>query len=207
MIRASLLILMQGLVLMSSFAMASTQMATLPVDFYKDPADQARQLKLRTKNTTQISVLSPVEAQQLFQAFRQDNRIPWNYTTDGCYARASAMVQLAEHEQITMGKVFAYGKLSHNWQYHVATVVYVNGNESKNLMVFDPSLFGHPVPIAIWNSLLDPQWRVHERTRAFTWGLGSRFQYKPHGFIRNSYGRLDQLDAQAALVKFRKLQK
>ena len=183
---------------------AANPLASMDIETYRDRADQIRQTKAHTKVSIQISVLTSEEASKLFMLFKNDNRIPWNYTADGCYARAEAMALLADRTQpkIVVGKVFAYGKLSHNWQYHVATIAYVNGTAMSNLMVFDPSLFGQPVSIATWNSVLDRNWRVHEKQGKFTWGRGTRFQYKPHGYMQTSYSQEDLKDAADALRKF-----
>ena len=183
---------------------AANPLASMDIETYRDRADQIRQTKAHTKVSIQISVLTSEEASKLFMLFKNDNRIPWNYTADGCYARAEAMALLADRTQpkIVVGKVFAYGKLSHNWQYHVATIAYVNGTAMSNLMVFDPSLFSQPVPVSTWNSILDHNWRVHEKQGKFTWGRGTRFQYKPHGYTQTSYSKEDLKDAADALRKF-----
>ena len=181
----------------SDFRVASVEaanpLAPMDIETYRDRADQIRQTKAHTKVSIEISVLTSEGASRLFMLFKNDDRIPWNYTADGCYARAEAMALLADRTQpkIVVGKVFAYGKLSHNWQYHVATIAYVNGTAMSNLMVFDPSLFSQAVSISTWNSVLDRNWRLHEKQGKFTWGRGTRFQYKPHGYMQTSYSKED----------------
>lgn len=76
--------------------------------------------------------------------------IPWEYTDDGCFARATAlnyrMTDLYS-DVPKLQRIFLFGKLS-GWLYHVALVSAVEGQ----VVVLDPT-FGDktaPMPLAAW---------------------------------------------------------
>jgi hypothetical protein len=136
-----------------------------------------------------ISVIDSDKANKLFKTFASDKEIPFRYPVDGCYARATVMAQLAEHEGIQVGKVFVEGSLqvkTNNsnfpkvrWGWHVAPMVYVKeADGSKNLKVFDPSIFDHPVTVDEWEKkLLDHSDGYNAKIQSVYYS--SRFQYFP----------------------------
>lgn len=60
--------------------------------------------------TIRISVLEVSQANRLYDEVSRDRKIPYRYSVDGCYARATAMTLIAEKQGIQMGKVFARGR-------------------------------------------------------------------------------------------------
>ncbi|MCX6316310.1 MAG: protein-glutamine glutaminase family protein [Bacteroidetes bacterium] len=92
---------------------------------------------------------------------------PFQYVTDGCYARAHKMRQIIESFYgYASYKVFNFacnssGTLSVqanlwgnnccvNWWYHVASYVYVQSGRLSVAYLLDPSMFDAPVPINTW---------------------------------------------------------
>ncbi len=143
-----------------------------------------------------VTVISDERAQQLFQEFKNHTEIPFGFSVDGCYARATAMAKIAEEEKIEMGKVWAKGFLrvkTNNpvfpdveWGYHVAPILYVKApNGTVKLMVFDPSLFAKPVPVDEWTNKMtadgDPKANVDKVY------YGARFQYGQLGWEEKKY--------------------
>lgn len=142
-----------------------------------------------------VSILSSAQADRLFTEFKSHSEIPFNYPVDGCYARATAMSQIAEEEKIEMGKVWATGFLRVNtknksvptieWGYHVAPVVYVSDGGKPKLMVFDPSLFDKPVTVQEWTNKMkvdgDPKPHLDKVY------YGARYQFGPLGTEPKKY--------------------
>jgi hypothetical protein len=116
------------------------------------------------------------------------DKIPFDYPDNCCYSRAEAMCEILEAQGISTNKVWIldtpadryffqhdtnapplkatliantpnHPKGYVKWWYHVATVVKVQGPDGKvRDMVFDPSLFDHPVTPQEWaNSMHNPQ--------------------------------------------------
>jgi hypothetical protein len=99
-------------------------------------------------------------------------RIPFQYVTDGCYARAHAMRKIIEETYgYTSYKRFIWVKPNAQatlnvstrlwgnrgccvgWRYHVAPTVKVRtSNGTVQWYVLDPSIFTTPVPAATWNN-------------------------------------------------------
>ncbi|MBK7890528.1 MAG: hypothetical protein IPJ84_06690 [Bdellovibrionales bacterium] len=152
-----------------------------------------------------VSLVSTEKADHLFSEFKSHNEIPFEFLTDGCYARATAMAQIAEEQKIEMGRIIATGKLvvetndpdfdRVEWQYHVATVLYVKGEKDDEpaLMVFDPSLFDKPVPVPVWTARMirSPNSRLD---RIY---YSSKYQHAPLEFskVRKSGWDPQDLDA------------
>ncbi|MCX6316308.1 MAG: protein-glutamine glutaminase family protein [Bacteroidetes bacterium] len=93
--------------------------------------------------------------------------IPFQFVTDGCYARAHKMRQIIEsYYGYTSYKVFNYAcsgsaTLSVNatlwgnnccvkWWYHVTSYVFVQSRTGAVAYAIDPAMFKGPVPIATW---------------------------------------------------------
>ena len=80
--------------------------------------------------------------------------IDWSFIADGCFARAELMVSLMETQFLQQDaplKVFAFGKLEHDWAYHVAPlVIYQN-----SFFVIDPAVhFEAPIALEDWALLI-----------------------------------------------------
>lgn len=101
-------------------------------------------------------VLSEKEAQVLFDEVKNMKDLPWDYTADGCYARAQITAERLEKKGIAVGKAFYLGNdlwpegaprtEMDGWSYHVAPFVYVKGQDGKTRkMIMDPSSSQKPV--------------------------------------------------------------
>ena len=104
------------------------------------------------------------KAKQLFEEQRQRLDIAWNYTADGCYARAHLMTRDFFNEGIFADKVWARGDFSINiddgqeinWLYHVAPIVSVIGDDGMmTKVVIDPSVADGPVSVNQWLEKFD----------------------------------------------------
>lgn len=139
--------------------------------------------------TVKIAVLDPQKAASLFKEFTRHAEIPFKYPIDGCYARATAMAQIAEKDNIQLGKVYAQGFLQVKnegsekypyvqWGWHVAPVAYVKLRNGKTeLTVFDPSLFPKPVTVEEWKQkMMDASNGLQPRAEIY---YGARYQYYP----------------------------
>ena len=135
-------------------------------------------------NPVKVSVISEAEAKKLFGSFVANPEIPFRYPVDGCYARATAMAQMAEKEKIEMAKVYAEGLLIAKtdyeempevmWGWHVAPVVYVKKRSGRTEMqVFDPSLFKEPVSVDVWKKRMLEGAGAKVKTVYY----GSKYQY------------------------------
>lgn len=139
--------------------------------------------------TLEISVIDSEKANLLFKEFVQNKNIPFKYPRDGCYARATAMTQMAEKSSVIMGKVYASGLLVAKtnipkypfaiWGWHVAPVSYVKKIDGViELMVFDPSLFSQPVTIEEWKNKMKEDIGINgAKGQVDEIYYGSRFQY------------------------------
>ena len=134
-----------------------------------------------------VSVITQKEADALFKSFTDDVKIPFKYPFDGCYARATAMAKIAEDKKIIMAKVFVEGNLIADtdlpeypvvaWGWHVAPMLYVKNAAGKvEIQVFDPGLFGHPVPLDQWKRKMLLEVPDYPASITATY-FGSRFQY------------------------------
>lgn len=101
-------------------------------------------------------VLSEKEAQALFDEVKKMEDLPWDYTADGCYARAQITAERLEKKGIAVGKAFFLGDdlwpegkqrtEMDGWTYHVAPFVYVKGQDGKTRkMILDPSSQNKPM--------------------------------------------------------------
>lgn len=129
------------------------------------------------------SILSVEKAQKIFNELATRPEIPFQYPEDGCYARAHRMCQLMEEQGIISEKIFADGNLRVEtdsspdgfveWAWHVAPVVMVAKDGKPTPMVFDPSLFDHPVTINDWIEHMTGTPKTQVNTKYFT----TRFTY------------------------------
>lgn len=124
-----------------------------------------------------ISILSEQQAQDLFNAFRSIEYLPFEYLDGGCEARAHEFALIAERHGINMLKAFMvpendgllYPKkfeydpnapflnAFQGWRYHVAPSVVVRGEDgSHRLMVFDVGPTDEPTNIREWIGQLSP---------------------------------------------------
>ena len=92
--------------------------------------------------------------------------ITFQYCPDGCYARASKMVEIINNDyHYKTQKVFSFanagsdelcvqalkwGGCCINWWYHVAPLVTINTSKGPKAYVMDPAMFDQPVPLATW---------------------------------------------------------
>lgn len=176
--------------------------------------------------TISISVISPKMAQYLFDLFKKDHSIPFDYMLEGCQANAHLMSKIAEAYHIYFGKVYAEGDLlikanhpSHKyipWDWHVAPVVYVKSANTYELKVIDPSLFDQPVSVATWaQRMLYPHPKYPTKITSLYYG--GRFQYFPNfwkeEWYKDSWDKWDSLDAEQerwlhwSSVKYRAMKK
>lgn len=175
---------MLTLILFLAFALASNGVL-----------NQARNGYARTMldpRTVAISVIEEKEATKLFTRFLREGNIPFDYSIDGCFARATAMARIAEKSDIQMGKVFAEGLLQAKtklekmpiafWNWHVAPIVHVKkADGSIELQVFDPSIFDKPVTVDEWISkMMVPANGIIPKVEKLYYG--SRFQYYPYKY-------------------------
>jgi hypothetical protein len=134
------------------------------------PSEIAAHLRIFGENNQNVqnenldtSVITEAQARRLFREFAGNGNIPFRYPIDGCYARATEMTRMAERQGIRMNKIFTMGRLQVTtdneryplvqWGWHVAPVVKVKQADGREvMMVFDPSLFDHPVTATEWNS-------------------------------------------------------
>lgn len=159
---------------------AFAQMDTVPSGFSVPPGQPVP-----------VSILSPEKAALLFHELKQAPHIPYRYPPDGCHARATAMSEIAGQQGIELIRIYAEGKLQakalspfqpSRWDMHVAPAAMVSQNGQRQLMVFDPSLFDHPVTEQEWKNRLlyqDPEKPYPvEIQRVY---YGGRHQYLPRG--------------------------
>lgn len=107
------------------------------------------------------------EIQNVFNILKSSRHIPFDYTKDGCWARAHKMVQILNELGYKCEKQWIIGNLGATsvnnanccieWGFHVAPVI-KKANYGKNSIeyavyvdvVMDPSLFNEPVTVDKW---------------------------------------------------------
>ena len=114
--------------------------------------------------------LSPDQAQWLYDYLASQGDIPFEYATEGCFARADRMAARIDALGIDVRKQFVYstnesGLLSVpianypgggvTWGYHVAPIVNVSSAVNGQIapMVMDPSLGAGPLSVDGWIGL------------------------------------------------------
>lgn len=123
--------------------------------FY-EPDDYKKMSTALSSNQTTINLEM---AQRLFDKARAREDIAWNYTYDGCYARAHLMAKMFEEEGVVVQKAWARGSLlipnqgGATWGYHVAPAVDVQDKDGNIVkMIIDPSIASGPVTTQEWLS-------------------------------------------------------
>jgi hypothetical protein len=110
--------------------------------------------------------ISPEQAQVVFDIMAAQGDIAFGYPLDGCYARAEMMAERMQQLGLVPSKAWTFAPAggvltAHSppdfpvvhWGYHVATALVVQGAAGPPTpMVFDPSLFSQPVPMAGWTA-------------------------------------------------------
>jgi hypothetical protein len=132
------------------------------------------------------SAVMPVsleEAERFFSIVKRQPHIPFQYPSDGCWARAHEICRLIErhldqNRRDVVVKVWHYGDLAVKtenspeceveWGFHVAPAV----NVDNTLMVIDPSLFDHLVVFDQWRSA-----QVQSPSQSKSWALTSKMVY------------------------------
>lgn len=133
--------------------------------------------------TISLSVISEEELTTLFDELAANEKIPFGYAYDGCYARAHKMSKILEEKGVISGKAFVEGNLkvvspvlgNVSWWYHVAPVVMVKKNGKEIPYIIDPSLFTKPVPFTEWRDHMTASKKENVNSEYFT----NRFSYSP----------------------------
>jgi hypothetical protein len=103
---------------------------------------------------------APITEEKAIKLMKKFNRIPslaFNYTQDGCYARAHIMAYYLEKNGIQTEKIWLSGDLHHPdspsflWRYHVAPVIWITHQGENKRMVLDPALSPLPLTIEDWS--------------------------------------------------------
>lgn len=103
------------------------------------------------------------KAQELFDSASEREDIAWDYTFDGCYARAHLMARMFEEEGIHVDKAWLRGSLQipgespqMKWGYHVAPLVYVENEQGGvDEMIIDPSVSDRPLSASEWAKIME----------------------------------------------------
>lgn len=140
------------------------------------------------KPTFNIDLLTQEQAHSLFRRFKSVRGLGWDYSIDGCYARAQRLVEVAQRQGFRMGKVFAEGDLQAQtksdlipliqWGWHVAPMGVIMINGKPQVYAFDPALFDRPVPYQEWLQKLQldtPNFETQLTAQYF----GTQHQYAP----------------------------
>jgi hypothetical protein len=122
-------------------------------------------------------------ALKIFQEMTVQQKIPFGFPEDGCYARAHEMAYQLDKKGISTGKVFAHGFFRIDsdkaingyvsWIFHVAPFVVVNSGKNREIWVIDPSLFFEPVSLETWLKTLN----AHPKSKISKVYLTSRYNY------------------------------
>ncbi len=123
--------------------------------YYSNEAyKESKQAILKNKGR----VVNLKQANDLFKKIKKMESIEWNYTRDGCFARAHLMARELEAQGVKVGKIWARGDLSavldgqkESWFYHVAPVIYVKDKKGETKeYVIDPALAKKPLTKKEW---------------------------------------------------------
>jgi len=133
--------------------------------------------------TIEMSVLSEEELINYFNEMAATKDIPFDYSADGCYARAHKMSRMLERRGVITGKAFVEGNLNVesplmgriSWWYHVAPVVLVKKDGKEVPYVIDPSLFNKPIPFDEWRDFMTDGKKSNVQDEYFT----NRFSFTP----------------------------
>jgi len=159
--------------------------------------------------TTQtVSVVNDEYALKLFQEMTVQNKIPFGFPEDGCFARAHEMSYQLQEKGIFTGKVFAIGQFrvasnkalkgAVTWGFHVAPFLIVNSGKGEEIWVIDPSLFYEPISLQNWLEKLTAQ----PKSKLSNVYLASRFIYHPSNKdLRLTKFRATDLDAAHRIMR------
>lgn len=172
------------------------------------------------------STVSYEKALQLFDLFVSQENIPFGYTYDGCYARATAMTLLAESRGIDMAKLYVEGQLNAQayyseaqtqWAWHVVPVMEVEMPDGHHeILVFDPSLFDRPVTIKEFEKGVTvpysgstigysvPGYEFKPKIEQIY--FGSRYQYLTFESLKNSWQVGDLVNSLETLKSYKTYQ-
>lgn len=121
--------------------------------------DAARLQYVDDLSMPQGKLPSPAELKRVSNAFHDASSIPFEYITDGCYARAHLMCESLKQHGINHQKIFVFGQLGAKndlqnvtWWYHVAPLVFVQDPQSGavDARVVDPGLSRDPMTPQDW---------------------------------------------------------
>ncbi len=141
--------------------------------------------------------LTPYQAQWLYDYMSKQENIPFEYATDGCFARADRMAELIGSLDIPVQKQWVWDVTGNSglnvpianypgggvsWRYHVAPVVQVAGTPGG--MIIDPSMRpGGPISVADWTSRMNPN-----GVTTATTATGTDVYYQPYDPSTNTWG-------------------
>ncbi|WP_127716280.1 protein-glutamine glutaminase family protein [Halobacteriovorax sp. HLS] len=117
----------------------------------------ARNIERMSKKTISID-----RAKELFNKAKARKDIAWNYTFDGCYARAHLMARMFEEEGVHVDKAWLRGSLQipsgtpqQTWGYHVAPLVHIENDDGSVVeMIIDPSVAQGPIGPSEWAAMM-----------------------------------------------------
>lgn len=105
---------------------------------------------------------SPEEALKYFNEILSEKKMPFDYTDEGCHARAHMISHWFSKKGISTGKIWVKGDLidpaqpEQNWGYHVSAIVYVEVDGKTEVRVIDPSpLVKRPLTVEEWLKILN----------------------------------------------------
>lgn len=118
----------------------------------------------------ELSVLTPEQAQLIYEQMNQLKYIPKKYMEDGCYARAHEVALIAEQNGLSFGKAFlvskkgllypegddsGYHKSFQGWRYHTAAMALVRDEGGElSPVVFDIGAAKNVQKVEQWNDSL-----------------------------------------------------
>ena len=134
--------------------------ACLEDGIYYNPETYRSARNVDAYDASQVETITREEAQKLFDMAKDMDDIAWGYKADGCYARAHLMARRFEAMGYQVDKAWLKGSLRAQggegeqdtlWNFHVAPVVYVEGeNGQVERVVIDPSIEDGPVSAGQW---------------------------------------------------------
>jgi RHS repeat-associated protein len=106
-----------------------------------------------------------IQARKIFNDMADESDIAWDFSPDGCYARAHLMNEcIDERYGIAADKIWAFGTLTVDsngfygtitWGWHVAPIITVtNPDGSTETYVIDPSIADGPVSVDEWLGIM-----------------------------------------------------
>jgi hypothetical protein len=161
-----------------------------------------------------VTVMNDEYALKIFQEMTVQQKIPFGFPEDGCYARAEEMSYQLDKKGIKTGKVFAHGLFRVDndkatdgyvsWIFHVAPFVVVESGKTREIWVIDPSLFFEPVSLETWLTTLSG----HPKSKIDKVYLTNRFIYhwKHRDQVMSSFDGEDLNSARRTMRRYLKLE-